>query len=268
MWLTKLRNEAGYTTTQAAEHLGCSESKIRHWETGRSGAKKIELEALLTFYGASTAVREQLEETRKDGAKRGWWASYRLPSWFAPYVGFETDATKVRNFELDLIPGLLQTEAYAREVHRVGRNSIDTAAIDKSVAARLERQRRLTTEPRLELRAVIAEEALRRAVGGPQIMREQLQHLVERAELPNVIVQVLPFSAGAHASPHGPFVVLSFDSPEDEDIGFTDTPLGGHVIDEPSDVTTLAHLFDEIRSVALPAPESTALLRNIATQYE
>jgi transcriptional regulator with XRE-family HTH domain len=267
-WLRKLRTDAGYTPTDAATVLDCSEAKIRHLEAGRSGAKKVELKRLLEFYGASDDVRAQLEETRKDGAKRGWWASYRLPSWFAPYVGFETDATEVRNFELDLIPGLLQIEQYAREVHRVGRNSMDTEAIDKSVAVRLERQRRLRTEPLLELRTVIAEEALRRTVGGSEVMKDQVEHLVEMAQLPNVIVQILPFSAGAQPSPHGPFVVLSFEDPEDEDIGFTDTPLGGHVIDEPPDVTALRHLFDELRSVALPAPDSGALLRSIATEYD
>lgn len=267
-WLHRLRREAGASPGDAAARLGCSESKIRHWEAGRSRAKKIELEALLDFYGASAEVRQQLEEIRKDGAKRGWWASYRLPGWFAPYVGFETDAVEARNFELDLIPGLLQTETYAREVHRVGRHASDTEAAEKSVAARLERQRRLTAEPVLELRVVIAEEALRRIVGSEQVMTEQLKHVVALAQRPNVIVQVLPFNAGAHVSPHGPFVVLSFADPEDEDIGFSDTPLGGHVIDDPADVTALSYLFDELRSVALPAPDSVELLHSMASHYD
>lgn len=266
-WLAKLREQAGVSTAEAAGRLGCVESTLRHWEAGRSAAKKIELEALLDLYEAPWDAREQLERIREDRAKWEWWASYRLPTCFAPDAGFEAEAAKICAFELALVPGLLQTETYARAVHRVGRHAHDTTAIEKSVAARLERQRRLIEEPRLQLRVVLAEEALFRGVGSEQVMQDQLDHVVAMVQRPNVIVQVLPFTAGAHVSPHGSFAVFSFADRNDEDIGFTDTPLGGHVIEDAADVTALRCLFDELRSMALPTSDSFELLQSMASHY-
>lgn len=207
-------------------------------------------------------MRAQLEDTRRQAEQRGWWESYRVPGWFAPFVDFESFATEAINFELDLIPGLLQTERYAYEVHRAGRYTTNPQDIARRVKARTERQKRLTSALPIQLRAVIGEAALHRVVGGPEIMTEQLQHLLDLCELPNVIVQVLPYEAGAHASPSGAFVVLSFEHPEDEAIGFLDTPLGGHTVDRPDDVEALRYVFDELRSTALSAP---ATLERVAT---
>ncbi|MCA1190364.1 MULTISPECIES: helix-turn-helix transcriptional regulator [unclassified Saccharopolyspora] len=251
-WLVKLRKQSGCDVTDASRALGCSESKIRHVEAGRSKVKKAELDLLVELYGASAEVRSQLEETRLHTEERGWWESYRVPEWFAPFVDFESFATEAANFELDLIPGLLQTERYAYEIHRAGRYTTNPQDIARRVKARVERQKRLVDEAPIQLRAVIGEAALHRVVGGHDVMAEQLQQVAEFGELPNVIVQVLPFEAGAHASPSGSFIVLSFEHPEDEAIGFLDTPLGGHIIDRAEDVSALRYVFDELRSHSLP----------------
>ncbi|MDA3643832.1 helix-turn-helix domain-containing protein [Saccharopolyspora indica] len=260
-WLTKLRKQAGLDVDAAAEVLGCSVSKIRHLEAGRAKVKKAELDRLLAAFEAPAEVRHHLNELRSQAEQRGWWHSYKLPSWFEPYVDFEQAATEVCNFELDLVPGLLQTEAYAREIHRVGRSQV--LDIDRFVSARMERQRRLLAESPLQLRAVVGESALRRLVGGPDVMREQIERLIDRCQLPNVILQVLPFGAGAHVCPSSAFVVLAFAADE-EPIGYMDSPLGGHTVDEAEDVTVLRYLFDGLRATALPAAASLELLRSIA----
>lgn len=262
-WLVKLRNRAGRDVDEASSALGCSASKIRHLEAGRSKIRKAELNILLDFYGAPPDVRAQLEETRQQAEERGWWQSYRVPEWFAPFVDFESFASEAINFELDLIPGLLQTERYAYEIHRAGRYTTNPQDLTRRVKARMARQARLTDEQPIQLRAVIGEAALHREVGGPEVMHEQLDRLITWGERPNIIVQVLPFEAGAHASPSGAFVVLSFDRPEDEPIGFLDTPLGGHTVDRGEDVAALRYVFDELRSVALPAPASMEKLITI-----
>lgn len=262
-WLEKLRKQQGFDVEEAAKVLGCSNSKIRHLEAGRSKVKKGELTKLLDFYDAPRDVREQLEATRTQAEKRGWWESYRVPDWFAPFVEFESFASEAYNFELDLIPGLLQTERYAYEVHRAGRYTTNPQDIQRRVKVRLERQRRLEEHPPLQFRAVVAESAFHRVVGGREAMCEQLDHVIERCQLPNVILQVLPFEAGMHASPSGAFIVLSFSRPDDESIGFMDSPLGGHTVDKEEDVSALRYVFDELRSVALPAPASLDRLRTI-----
>ncbi|MEU6130935.1 helix-turn-helix transcriptional regulator [Saccharopolyspora sp. NPDC047091] len=267
-WLVKLRKQSGCDVGEASRALGCSESKIRHLEAGRSKVKKAELDLLVERYGAPAEVRSQLEETRLHTEERGWWESYRVPEWFAPFVDFESFATEAACFELDLIPGPLQTERYAYEIHRAGRYTTNPQDIARRVKARVERRKRLTGDSPMYLRAVISESALHRVVGSHSVMAEQLQQVLELCEQPNVIVQLLPFEAGAHASPSGSFVVLAFDQPEDESIGFLDTPLGGHIIDRAEDVTALRYVFDEVRSHALPVPATLERVTSIRDAHQ
>lgn len=265
-WLTRLRLDAGCDVTEAAGCLGCSDSKIRHLEAGRSRITKSDLDKLLDRYAAPADVREQLESARLSAGERGWWASYRLPEWFAPYVEFESFAAEADNFELDVVPGLLQTERYAYEIHRASRYTTNPQDIRRRVNARIARQDRLAGEPPLRFHAVVAESALHRRVGGAEVMREQIDRIVDQCRQPNVAIQVLPHDAGAHASP-SPFVVLSFPCQEDS-VGFVDTPLGGHTIDDPDDVAALRYVFDELRSCALSSPDSLDLLRSVRdTRY-
>jgi transcriptional regulator with XRE-family HTH domain len=261
-WLARLRADAGCGIAEAAECLGCSGSKIRHLEAGRSRIRKSDLDKLLDRYAVPADIREQLEDIRRSAGERGWWSSYRLPEWFTPYVEFESFAAEADNFELDVVPGLLQTERYAYEVHRASRYTTNPQDIRRRVRARIARQDRLVGEQPLRFRAVVAESALHRRVGGAEVMREQIDRIVDRCRQPNVVVQVLPHAAGAHASP-SPFVVLSFPCPEEESIGFVDTPLGGHTIDDPDDVAALRYVFDELRSCALSSPDTLDLLRNV-----
>ncbi|APU15683.1 DNA binding protein with helix-turn-helix domain [Actinoalloteichus fjordicus] len=265
--LTELRASARRSLAEAAEHIGCSAGKIRNWEAGRSGIKKFELTALLDYYETPERVRSLLEELRREGAQRGWWSTYRLPEWFKPYVGLEQAASEVHNFEIELIPGLLQTEAYAREIHSAGRHITDPADVEKRVAARMERQQRLTAPVPLELRAVVSESALYRQIGGPAIMTEQLHHLRRLGRLPNVILQVLPNSVGTHPSLAGGFTLLRFVEQADPDVGWSENPLGGHVIEDRDDVAALTFMFDELRGLALSKRETAQLIARIVAEF-
>ncbi|GDY31959.1 helix-turn-helix domain-containing protein [Gandjariella thermophila] len=258
--LVEMRDAANKTQRDAADLLGCSVGKIVNIEKGRSGVKKAELEKLLEFYGTDPEQQQVLEELRKAGARRGWWSTYGLPDWVKPFVGFENDASSVRNFELGIIPGLLQTEPYARAVHLTARHLAPPGTVDKRVAARMERQRRLTATPPLELWAVVDEAALHRMVGGPEVMTEQLEHLLRMGQLPNVKIQVLPADVGAHGSMSGPICVFSFADAAEPDIGWLEHPLGGNIVDDPKDVATMATLFDDLREAALGVRESARFI--------
>ncbi|WP_258718614.1 helix-turn-helix transcriptional regulator [Saccharopolyspora gloriosae] len=261
-WLRNLREMKELSPRDAAELIGYSESKIRHQEKGRSVVKADELRRLLDIYEASTEVREQLEALRPEASHRGWWESYRLPTWAAPFIAFESEAREMLTFEPTLVPGLLQTKEYAYEIHRAGRYLTNPPDIDARVNARMERQRRLAESTPLELRAVVTEEVLRRPVGGLSVMRDQLAHLVSMANQQNVLLQVLPLSAGAYACQSGSLTILRFD--EGEDVAFLESPLGGHVVDERSEVDACRYLFDEVRASSMSTAQSIDLVRSIA----
>jgi hypothetical protein len=261
-WLSRLRVDAGCGIAEVADRLGCSGSKIRHIEAGRSRIKKTELDILLEHYDAADEIRNQAEKIRREAEQRGWWSSYRLPEWFTPYVEFESFAAGSDAFALDVIPGLLQTENYAYEMHRASRYTTHPQDIRRRVKARIVRQKRLADSEPLRLRAVVAESALYRQVGGAEVMREQIDHMLDRCQWANVVVQVLPYHVGAHASP-SPFVVLSFPDCDEGSVAFVDTPLGGHTIDDPNDVAALQYVFDELRAFALPELDSLNVLREI-----
>ncbi|AOS63832.1 helix-turn-helix domain-containing protein [Actinoalloteichus hymeniacidonis] len=264
--LAELRSEAQRSLNEAADHIGCSAGKIRNWEAGRSGIKKFELTALLDYYRTPQAVRGLLEDLRREGAQRGWWSTYRLPEWFKPYVGLEQAAVEVRNFEIELIPGLLQTKAYAREIHSAGTHITDPSDVEKRVAARMERQQRLWADEPLRLSAVVSEAALHRQIGGAEVMAEQLHHLRSLGRLPNVVLQILPSSVGTHPSLAGGFTFLRFAESADPDVGWTENPLGGNVIEDRDDVATLRTMFDELQRLALSKRDSTRLLARMLAE--
>jgi transcriptional regulator with XRE-family HTH domain len=256
--LRQLRTDAGQTREAVAVVLGCSPTKVTYLESGRNAPSKTDLIVLLQHYGATDKL-PALEELRTGAVKRGWWSTARLPDWLAAYVGLESEASSVRTFELELIPGLLQTEGYARELHTL-RGHLSAEDLERRVAARLKRQERLTAAAPLHLSVVLSQGALERCARHPSVAAEQFGQLTKWANLPNVEIQVLPFDVGLHRGMAGAFSVLSF--PEDllPDAGWQENPLGGHVIDDHEDVVYLVTLYDELRSQALGCDESLTLL--------
>ncbi|WP_295141773.1 MULTISPECIES: helix-turn-helix transcriptional regulator [unclassified Saccharopolyspora] len=211
--LRQFRNEAGKTAEQAAEELGCSRGKVSQMEAGMYRLQHRDVRDLLRFYRVPETEVENLVAQAKSSAEPSWWEPYAdiVEDWFAFFLGSEGEAAREFNYEQLVIPGLLQTRDYAEALTEASRS---VAAQDRRAVAelRLERQRRLHDSAPLRLDAVIEESALRRPVGGVEILRGQLAHLVKVATLPHVRIQVLPTSAGAHSGMDGKFIVLEFAS--------------------------------------------------------
>lgn len=264
--LRRLREAAGLRMEDAAATLDCARSRISHIETGRNAVRKPDLEVLLRLYGA-LELHETLEELRREGTSRGWWSIYKLPPWLEAYIGMEADATTVRGFELELVPGLLQTEGYARTVHVAGHHMTPTAEVERRVAARMQRQSRLTAPDPLTLSVVVSEAALRRTLALPNdVATEQLEHLATTAKLPNVTLQVLPFNVGVHRSMSGSFSLLSFAPGVSPDVAYQEYAVGGHLVDDQDVVRLLSSLHDELRDQALAADESPAFISELTRQ--
>lgn len=263
--LRQLREAAGVSPLEARAAIGCSKSRFEHIERGRNVPSKAELLVLVRdTYRAGHTV-EALEEIRDEASKRGWWSIYALPEWLAVYVGLEHDATEVRELALESIPGLLQTEGYMRTLYTIDVRLSETE-ITKRLPARLQRQERLIGDDPLKLTTVVSEAALVRCARDRRVAVDQLAQLVERAGWPNIELRVLPFDAGLHVGMNGPFSLLSFPDDLLADVAYQEYVVGGHVIDNPSIVSQLDTLFNELRSQALGTDESLAMIAQLAKQ--
>lgn len=257
--LRTLRVAAHVTVARTALELGCGEGKVRHMENGRNVPSKSDLTVMIALYGAEPTVHESLEELRKAATRRGWWSSYRLPSWLHNYVGMEADATLIRNFELELIPGLLQIEPYARDVHALGPKALVPEDVDRKVAARLKRQERLTGDNPVTYHAILSEAALHR-LKGTKYANSQYRHLVEMAHQPNVNLAVLPFSKGLHPGIAGSFILLDFPQGVSAPVAYYDHVTGGQLIHDSADVANLSEVYEKLSAQAMnPADTATYL---------
>lgn len=266
--LRQLREAAKISMDEAAAHLDRSRSGISQMETGRTAPRKPDLESLLRLYGADDQTAAALEELRREGTKRGWWSTYKLPDYLADLVGLEDDATRERVVELELIPALLQTPEYAKAVHGLGPHSPSAAEIERRVAVRMHRQKRLVDAEPLEFSAVISEAALVRAAAQPGVGPEQLRRLVADAALPNVSVRVLPLQGGLHGSMSGSFILLDFAPGVAVSAAYQEYAVGGHMVDDQDVVRSMSDLHDELRSQALGDDESLALITEMAQRAE
>ncbi len=264
--LRRLRRQADVSMEQVAAVLDCARSRVGHVENGRNTIRKAELTVLLDLYGAIDDERTVLDELRQEASKRGWWSTYRLPSWLSTFVGLETDAQTIRTFEGELVPGLLQTEAYARRIHVVATQSTPREELDRHVAARIERQKRLIGADATDYGAIVSEAAFRRALADPEgIGREQIEHLIAIAALPNVALHVLPYAAGLHPSMSGSFTVLDFDD-QAAPVGYQEYAVGGHLVDDPETVRKLLDLWNTLHDLSLSSAASREWLSRILDQ--
>ncbi len=201
--LRRLREAARLTCEEVAEHLECSTSKVSRIETGRVSVSPRDVRDMLDLYGVSAQQGASLVQLARDSRQKGWWHAYSdtIQPQFATYIGLESAASEIRIYEVTLIPGLLQTEEYARTVIAAGTVGGDHEGTERNVALLMARQPLLTGDDPPRLWAVLDEAALRRTVGGAGLMRLQLDHLLDLARLPNVAIQVIPFGAGAHPHP-------------------------------------------------------------------
>jgi transcriptional regulator with XRE-family HTH domain len=267
--LRRLRDAAGRTQSDVGESIGRTHATLVNWERGKTKISKSDLVCLLAELRAPVDVRKALEQLREEcGQGAGQWVVYGLPDWLRPLVSFEEDAVAETTFQPVIVHGLLQTEEYARATHLTAPYVVAPDAVDKWVAARMQRQQRLHGSDALRFHAVLTEAALRLEVGGPMVMTAQLERLLEIASSPNITIQVLPASQGQHAGIASNFTVLHFADPEiDPPLGYFDGPLGGYLISDPGDVAAMVNMFDDLREPALDAAESTEVLAAILGEY-
>ncbi|WP_338686490.1 helix-turn-helix transcriptional regulator [Streptomyces acidiscabies] len=270
--LRRLREAEGLNTTQAADALDCTKGKISRIENGHVPVRTPDLIALMEAYKVDDPeTRERLGSLARRANRRrreGWWHQYGsvLADTYRDYIEMENICDGIKTFQAQLIPGLLQTPAYGRAVTVASRAWQTAEEVDQFVQVRMARQERLTGETPLELWAVLAEGVLHQQVGGPGVMRDQLEHLVAMAEQPNITVQVLPFSRGAHSGMFGPYLLLSFPRVSALDLVLTETPIGNIWMEQESEVAHYRELFDDARTSALPPTESLTLIRRIAKE--
>jgi hypothetical protein len=266
--LRRLRVQKGLSREQAGEAIRASEWKIHRLENGQVGFKERDIVDLLGLYGVTDAGEVgAVVALAREANEQGWWHHYGdvLPLWFRAYVDLEQAATLIRAFEAQFIPGLLQTESYARAV--MG-DALEESPedIQRRVNLRVARQALLTSADAPRLWAVIDEAALRRPVGGPEVMREQFDHLIACSQLPNVTLQVLPYGAGAHPAMVGAFSILRFADRDLPDVVYLEHLTGAMYLDKREDVQQYLHVMESI-SVRAARPGSTAaILESIAKE--
>lgn len=263
--LKQLRERARLTQDHAADQLDWHPTKIFRIETGRTAPHPNDVRAMLDVYQVSDPIqREALTQLAKEARKRGWWYSYRdvLPSKYEFYIGMESEASSIHTFELAVIPGLLQIEDYALALTHGGPLELEPDEVQRRVEVRLNRQKLLARRNRPQLWAILDEAAIRRNVGGPEVMRAQLQHLLQSAQ-GKTTIQVVPFGAGAHPGTTGPFIVLAFPGTADVDVAYMETIGGNLWVDKPEEVEQYTTAFDHLRAVAL-SPDDTRDMLNTA----
>lgn len=281
--LRALRDRTGLTSGEAARIAGWHQSKISRIETGRSGVKPEDIRLLLDVYGnvVSPEQRALLEALSASAAGPGpgseagrgrqWWHDYRglLPQEYRDFISLEAGARSARTVELSVVPGLLQTPEYARAVTRAALGGLPEPKVDALVDVRLARQSVLRADPPLELSAVLDEAVLRRQIGGPGVMAAQLRHLAQVARLPQVRLQVLPFSVGGHLGLTGPFVIFSFPNIADLDVVVLDHLTSSLYLERKEDLEAYSAAFRTIQAHALrPRTRRISSAHSLTTRKE
>jgi Domain of unknown function (DUF5753)/Helix-turn-helix domain len=247
--LRRLREAQGVSRESAGWEIRSSESKISRMELGRVGFKERDVADLLTLYGVTDdEERTALLELAKNANTPGWWHRDGdiLPSWFQSYLGLEAAAALIRTYEVQFVPGLLQTADYARAVILLGHATASKEEVERRVSLRMTRQKLLTRPDPPQLWVVVDEGALRRPVGGPEIMRAQLNALIDATKQPNVRLQVIPFRAGGHAAAGGSFSILRFPDQDLPDVVYVEQLTSALYLDKREDVDLYATAMERL----------------------
>lgn len=263
--MRQLREAAGITVRAAAKEIESSNATMSKIESGKQAARPLYVKLLATMYGVEPAVRQSLIELAGEANQSEWFASLakHIPDWFKLYLGYEGAASERRVYSVELIDGLLQTPEYAKAIARANRPDASDEDLDSSISVRRGRQERLTSDDPLTLHAIINEAALRRVIGSPKIMRDQLEHVVKLSKLPNVTVQILPFSAGAHPAMTSPFELLGFDDHPGMNTVYLENGRGALYLEGAADLTRYGWIFDELSKLALSPVKSRTLLATV-----
>lgn len=257
------------TIEDAAASAGISPSHLSRVERAMVGVRVPVVRALLSTYGANPSAVTSLVELAQTATQRGWWHRYAgsIPDKYATYIGFESEASRIWNFEVISVPGLLQTERYTRSILQGGLARLGEDEIQRRVEVRMRRQALLHRDNPPALWVVLDEAAIRRQVGGAEIMVQQLEHLVTIASLPHVDIQVIPFAAGAHPGTPGAFVVLGFADPGDREVVYIETMAGDLYPEGDADVRAAVQAFDRLRATALSPDDSASMIRDAVKEF-
>ncbi|GAA1107894.1 helix-turn-helix transcriptional regulator [Kribbella jejuensis] len=264
--LRRLREAANISRTEAAWEIRGSESKISRLELGRVGFKVRDVDDLLTFYKLEDEnERERLLTLARQANDPGWWQRYDdlTPAWFHDYLGLEMAADLIRTFELQFVPGLLQTPEYAKAVIQLGRQDVPLpkAEVDRLVSLRMSRHEVLTRQRPARLWAVLDESVLRRPIGSPQILRNQLEYLIEASRRHNVTLQIIPFDKGGYTATGGAFTLLRFNDPDLPDIVYIEHLTSAVYLDKREELDTYVVTMDAVSITAAQPRDTETLIR-------
>ncbi|MGW3421332.1 helix-turn-helix domain-containing protein [Streptomyces phaeochromogenes] len=271
--LRELRDAAGLTLTEVAEQIEINQGSLSRIETGERGTTPVLVRALLDCYGVEDPAQraDVLDLVRADKEQqKPWWRKYSTvltATRYDGYLALEAGAVSMANYQPMLVPGLLQTEDYARAVISQMRMDLTAPQVESLVKVRMERQNsRLGSEQPAKLWAILDEAVLRRTIGSAEVMRDQLRKLIEASEQPNITVQLLPFELGAHPGLYGPFVILTFSDPT-PNLVWLENPKNSVYLEAADDVDNYTEIFDQLRACALGPSETHTRIAQISREF-
>ena len=265
--MKRLRDTAGLSQEAVADRLDWHPTKIMRIETGRTSPHPNDVRLMLEVYGIADQDQvSALVKLARDARQRGWWYSYRdvLLNRYDFFIGLESEAASIRDFELAMMPGLLQTDDYARAVINSGPLELGADDVERLVQVRMTRQGVLAKEDRPQLWVILDESVIRRVIGGPAVMHAQLEHLIAVAQQGKTTIQVVQYGSGPHPGLAGPFVIFGFAELSEPEIVYLETVGGNLYVDKPQEVRLFATAFDHLRAVALSPGDTRAMLRAAA----
>lgn len=263
--LRQLRKDAKKTREEAARFASISPVTISRIEAAAHNPKPGDIAMLCKFYELDEQKTDELVALARQCRIKGWWQQYDLPEIVSAYTGLEEEVATLRQYCLDVLPGLLQTDAYVRALLAAELRSYPDEEVERMVTVRMKRQERLAEDDPLRTWFVLNEDSLRRLVGGPAVMRQQLHHLLLLSRRDKVEIQVLPFEAGAHpAISNAGFTILGFPEQLDPDVVYMELRTGSIYLEQPLEIDTYVLAFDQLRARALGPDESRSLIAEVA----
>jgi Domain of unknown function (DUF5753)/Helix-turn-helix domain len=269
--LRRMREQAGISRADAGWQIRASESKVSRMELGRVGFKERDVSDLLELYGMQDETeRFRLMELARAANNPGWWSRYGdvMPTWFTNYVGLEVAATLIRTYEVMFVPGLMQTEEYARAVVQMGKAYLPAEEIEQRVALRVTRQQILNRANPARLWVVIDESVLRRPVGGEDIMRAQIEHLMKWAQQPNITLQIMPFKSVGYPGAGGAFSILRFPEGDLPDIVYIEHAASALYLDKLEEVDEYVAIMEALTIAAAPVSQTETLLKEALARMD
>jgi transcriptional regulator with XRE-family HTH domain len=265
--LRRLRAASSLTIEAAADRAEVDAGTLSRWESGARHVRPNDLRVLLDIYEVTGEEREALLALGREARQRGWWHAYRgdaIPEWFQVYIGLEAEATAIRGYESELVHGLLQTPGYYEAFMSAAPAVGDDETIARKIAVRTERQELLKADDAPELWVILNEAVIRRVVGGPSVMRAQLEHVQQMAALKHITVQVLPFRCGAHPAMDGSFSILGYPAAQDPDVAYVEAQVGSLFLERPNEVERYDAMWRHLVAKAAGPDESAVMVAEAA----